>query len=353
MSAQSPLVSVVIPAFRAEAFLDYTMRSVAAQSHRPMELIVVDDCSPDRTGEVAQAVAKELTSLNFTVRVHHHDVNRGGAAALSTGFALASGEFVCWLSADDAFVSPDKTSIQLQAMAGGAGVCYCMHSRIGEAPDTAPEVTHHWSPRRARQDQSYLDKSSWRLLALNLGNPINGSSVMIRRDVIDNVANFDPVLRNIDQDSDMWMRMTALGVKFAAADVTGSFYRIHEGQTSNLTEDVEWGCAITRVRVLKALRDSARLGPLLDAAWPVMLLARPGQYRYFSLVSQALCMLGERSGCGIVPRFLLASLKRRLERKGYWQPERMERLFADAATAAKSDEFQLFLKRLSKAEATA
>lgn len=341
-----PLVSVVIPAFRAEEFIEYTMRSVAAQSHRPLELIVVDDCSPDRTGEIAEELAAELTTSDFTVRVEHHEVNQGGAGALLTGFTLAAGEFICWLSADDAFVSPEKTSIQLRAMESGAGLSYCGRSRIGASPDTAPDVAHHWSSRRTDRDASYLAKSSWRLLALNIGNPINGSSVMIRRSVITDLGTFDPTLRNIDQDSDMWLRLSALGVPFAAADVVGTFYRIHEGQTSNLGEEVEWGCALTRVRVLRALLDAGHLGRVLDEAWPVLLLARSGQFRYFALVSQALCVLGTNSGCGPIPRTLLAILRGQLKKRGYWNPERLERLFAAAADSATSDEFQRFTKRL-------
>lgn len=348
----APLVTVVIPAYGAEEFIEYTMRSVAQQTHRPMELIVVDDCSPDRTGQIAERIASKIAEPDFVVRVEHHDLNRGGAGALLTGFTLARGDFICWLSADDAYASPEKTSTQLAIMlSSGAGLSYDSASQIGPTPETAERVTHRWSNGRFRvSDDRYLRYPTWRLLALNFGNPINGSSVMIRCDVVRELGTFDPVLRNIDQDSDLWQRYSALGVTFARTTQTGVFYRIHEGQTSNLTEAVEWGCAITRVRILQALLATGELKRVLNRAWPVLLLARPGQFAFFSLVSQALCTLGPKSGCGGIPRLILAGLRRELVRRGHWNEAQLGRLLEEAAESSMSEEFQRFVERLRSRE---
>jgi glycosyltransferase involved in cell wall biosynthesis len=343
----APLVTIVIPAYGAEEFIEHTMRSVAAQTHRPMELIVVEDCSPDRTGEIAEKVARELSTDGFSVRVEHHEVNKGGAGALRAGFSLANGEFICWLSADDAYSLPEKTANQLDVMRRGADLVYDAGYLVGADEASAATIRPHWSrPRVPVPDSLYNRWPSWRLLALNVGNPINGSSVMIRREVVERMGTFDPALRNIDQDSDMWLRLTCLGARFGIADQVGTFYRLHAGQTSNLTEAVEWGCALARVRVLLALHEADTLGRLLNRAWPTLLLAPPGRFRHFSLVSQVLCTLGAQSDCGFIPRAILGRLKRELVSRGYWEPERVERLLSDAAESSKSDEFQLFIKRL-------
>ncbi len=344
-----PLVSVVVPAYAAEEFIECTMRSVVAQTYRPMELIVVDDCSPDRTGEIAERVRREIAEPDFAVRIKHHAVNTGGAGALLTGFSLAAGDYICWLSADDAFVSPEKTSNQLAVMASGVGLVFDAASYIGPTPQTAERAHHRWaSGRLSISDAVYLRRPAWILLSLCFGNPINGSSVMLRREVVREVGTFDPVLRNIDQDSDLWMRLCALGVRFRSADQAGVFYRIHPGQTSNLTSEVDLGCTLTRIRVLKALADRGWLGGLLDAAWPVLLLTRPGRYAFRSVVAQALCVLGRDSRCGVIPHFILSGLGGELRRRGYWDEDRLSDALREADASAQSEEFQRFIALLSQ-----
>ena len=55
--SDAPLVSVVTPAYKAQDFIEETMRSVWAQDYRPLEHVIVDDCSPDATGELAREAA--------------------------------------------------------------------------------------------------------------------------------------------------------------------------------------------------------------------------------------------------------------------------------------------------------
>lgn len=91
-----PLVSVVIPAFNAEATLGETLRSVAAQHYRPIEVLVVDDGSTDGTGKIAQAFFAG-TGLGRVISTS----NSGVAAARNRGIAAARGEFVAPIDADD------------------------------------------------------------------------------------------------------------------------------------------------------------------------------------------------------------------------------------------------------------
>ena len=106
------LVSILIPAYKAEAFVAETVRSAENQSWPRKEIIVVDDGSPDRTFEVA----KRLES--GSVKVVRQD-NGGAPAARNTALSLAQGDYIQWLDADD-LLHPEKISRQLQGAGNGA-----------------------------------------------------------------------------------------------------------------------------------------------------------------------------------------------------------------------------------------
>ncbi len=105
-----PLVSILIPAYKAAEWLPGSLESAIMQTWRNKEIIVVDDGSPDDT----LAVAKRYESP--TVKVHTQK-NQGAAAARNTAFSLSSGDYIQWLDADD-LISPEKVASQVAALRG-------------------------------------------------------------------------------------------------------------------------------------------------------------------------------------------------------------------------------------------
>lgn len=95
------LISVIVPAYNAEKWIIDCCRSVFAQTWTNWELILVNDGSWDRTGEIADSIAQE----NINVRVIHTE-NRGVCAARNAGMDAARGEFITFLDADD-MLTPD------------------------------------------------------------------------------------------------------------------------------------------------------------------------------------------------------------------------------------------------------
>ena len=102
----APLVSVIIGAYNAAPYLGEAIESVLAQTHEPVELIVVDDGSTDATRDVAEAYGDALRCIG--------QPNGGMAAARNRGIAEARGEYLAFLDADDRF-PPDKLRTQLAA----------------------------------------------------------------------------------------------------------------------------------------------------------------------------------------------------------------------------------------------
>ena len=99
----SPLVSAIIPAYNSERYLEQAIRSVLAQDYRPVELIVVDDGSTDRTAHVAAGHPR--------VRLVRQD-NCGVAEARNTGVRASSGAILAFLDQDDLW-TPHKLSLQV------------------------------------------------------------------------------------------------------------------------------------------------------------------------------------------------------------------------------------------------
>lgn len=101
-------ISVVIPAYNAEATLAETLASVLAQTRLPDEIIVVDDGSTDRTAEIAEAASSRIQVVC--------QINLGAAAALNTGLKLAIGDQVAFIDADDLWTH-DKLATQMRVLA--------------------------------------------------------------------------------------------------------------------------------------------------------------------------------------------------------------------------------------------
>ncbi len=106
-----PLVSVIIPAYNAAAFLPETLRSVLAQTWQNLEVIVVNDGSKDNTDEVMSAFTDDKRI------VYINQENKGCSGAKNTGLQAATGDFIQYLDADD-LLSPDKIAEQAAVLKG-------------------------------------------------------------------------------------------------------------------------------------------------------------------------------------------------------------------------------------------
>jgi glycosyltransferase involved in cell wall biosynthesis len=194
----APLVSVVVPAFNAERFLAEALDSVLAQSHTPLEVIVVDDGSTDRTGEIARSYGVHCLRQR----------NSGHAAARNAGVTAAGGDFLSFLDADDLW-EPNKLST---------------------------EVTH----LLAHPELGFLRSSMWRTLAPGAkwppGTPRKwflepqpgnlSSAALIRRSAFEHVGPFDPSFQHGD-DGDWVARAADAGIRSEVIPDVLVHYRIH------------------------------------------------------------------------------------------------------------------------------
>ena len=108
-------VSIVIPVYRAEKYMERCVDSVLAQTYENIEVILVEDGSPDRCGEICDAYAKK----DARVKVIHKE-NEGVSKARNTGLKEVTGEFVQFVDSDDA-LKPNMTELLVKNMAEQSG----------------------------------------------------------------------------------------------------------------------------------------------------------------------------------------------------------------------------------------
>lgn len=110
------LVSVILPTFEREALLGHAIESVFLQTHRPLELVVVDDGSSDGTPDVVAAWAERAADDPELTLESLRQENRGAPAARNLGLLHSRGEFVQYLDSDDV-LAPEKIAPSLAALA--------------------------------------------------------------------------------------------------------------------------------------------------------------------------------------------------------------------------------------------
>ncbi|WP_042143752.1 glycosyltransferase family 2 protein [Paucisalibacillus sp. EB02] len=107
----NPLISVITPAYNAERFIKQTIESVLAQTYTNWEMIIVDDCSTDRTVEFIN----EFTQKDNRVHLIQLEENSGSAVARNLAMENAKGKYIAFLDSDDLWF-PEKLETQVQFM---------------------------------------------------------------------------------------------------------------------------------------------------------------------------------------------------------------------------------------------
>ena len=115
-------VSVVIPVFKVEQYIERCVRALMEQTLQDVEFLFVDDASPDRSMDIVKRVVSEY---DRTARFLVHETNRGLPAARNTGLEAATGEYIYHCDSDD---WPERTLLEKMvtaAEAAGADFAYC------------------------------------------------------------------------------------------------------------------------------------------------------------------------------------------------------------------------------------
>ena len=220
------LVSCVIPVFNGERYLTEALDSITAQSHKAVEIIVVDDGSTDRTAEIAR---RHPAGVRYFVQD-----NAGPATARNLGIREARGACIAFLDADDRW-PPEKLDRQLRV--------------LHERPGTGAVVGH---ATMFRDDGNTTD-SGGRPTDVPIPAYITGS-LLATRETFDRVGLFETALSHAD-DTAWFLRARALGVDIVLLPDVLLQLRLHG---SNMSQARRGESFDEYLRLIKATLDQRR-----------------------------------------------------------------------------------------------
>lgn len=213
-------LSVIMPVFNCEPWIEEAVRSVIENADGLLELIVVDDGSTDRSAEIVESIPGPIKLIR--------QANAGPSAARNVGMRAASGEIYGFLDADDMWVagSPDERRVAIQ---GGADVAFArVQVLMGDPPKPFADPTH----------------------AVSL------PTIFVRRDAFDRVGELDESIVH-GEDVDWVMRMKEAGLKAEYVDQTAINYRMRPG---SLTRDRESNRPAIVHRLKESLERRGKIG---------------------------------------------------------------------------------------------
>jgi glycosyltransferase involved in cell wall biosynthesis len=223
-----PKVSFVIPCYKLAHFLPQCVHSILEQTNGDFEILIMDDCSPDNTPEVAQSFSD--------TRVKHirNDPNLGHLRNYNKGIALASGEYIWLISADDRLRKPYALERYLQVMDQNPQVGFAFCSGLGLEDEQETQVID-WA---FSHDQDIIFPGREFLYRLLDGNCVLAPSGLVRKKCYEKLGEF-PLDLPFAGDWYLWCIFALhYDVAFFAEPMVN--YRQHSGSMTEqlLAEDV-------------------------------------------------------------------------------------------------------------------
>lgn len=213
---EEPLVSVIMPAFNAANTISESIESVLGQTYRNWELIIIDDGSSDQTRVISQQYAIK----DSRIKLISLSKNGGLPNARNEGIVNASGTWVAFLDSDDLW---HKTKLGIQVEFHQKNPVVLISHTDFIAFNTAGVVN------RPFKWLTEPDKYKHGIIFPNVcyKNPIGILTVMLHKDLLCEVGNFDSTLWTLE-DQDLWIRIAKKKIDFGYIDKKLAFYRYNE-----------------------------------------------------------------------------------------------------------------------------
>lgn len=273
----TPSISVLLPVYNEEEFLEECLGSLAEQSLEDFEVVAVDDGSTDGTAEILKHWSDQDTRVRVLTRPHS-----GLVESLNAGLSDCRGDLIARMDADDK-AHPKRLELQFLAFNETPDLDV-VASLVAHFPDeTLREglrIYETWLNSLVTHDQILRERF--------IESPIPHPAAMVRRSVLDEAGGYRDV--GFPEDYDLWLRLAAAGKRFNKVPETLYFWRHHEarltftdpryaverflackahhlanGPLKGLDSVIVWGAGQTGRRLSKHLiREGAALTAFID-----------------------------------------------------------------------------------------
>jgi glycosyltransferase involved in cell wall biosynthesis len=202
------LISCIVPVFNGERYVRETLESILAQTHRPLEIIVADDGSTDRTASIVAEFGDRVRYLKQS--------NKGPATARNSGLSMAIGDFVAFLDADDLW-HPEKLERQLARFHARPELDYCVtHAQNFWIPELEVEAEKYQNHRLSRPLPGYVTQT-----------------LMARSAIFEAVGLFNSALGHSDS-TDWFLRAAERGAVMELLPDVLTYRRLHPNNRSRI-----------------------------------------------------------------------------------------------------------------------
>ena len=224
----NPTISVVMPVYNAEQYLDQAIRSILNQTFNDFEFIIINDGSLDSS----LAIIRKYESYDKRIFIIDKD-NGGIVEALNDGLSIAKGKFIARMDSDDiAYSNRFEEQIKVFGDNPEIDLVYTGTRLIDKNGDM---VCDSWRPN--------LDKT---LLNLEINTFVPHPTVMFKKDTILKLGGYTKK-RPLAEDLDLWLRMLNNGCKFFYLKSNLLYYRLNPNSMRANTSDNYWYKVATRV----------------------------------------------------------------------------------------------------------
>ncbi|MTJ11802.1 glycosyltransferase [Anabaena sp. UHCC 0187] len=214
MENQKLFISVIIPVYNGEKYLAEAIENVKNQDYQPLEIIVIDDGSTDKTGEVAAEFKDNIRYI--------YQENSGPSAARNRGIKMAKGDVIAFLDVDDLW-SDDKLQLQTNYLVENPLI------DIVQGLIQQMNLSQLTSAEKPTFEPVYKPY-----------NYINLGSAIYRKSVFEKIGYFDETL-NYAEDVDWFVRAWENGIPKLLIDQVMLFYRKHQKNMTGGKNLVELG----------------------------------------------------------------------------------------------------------------
>lgn len=160
-----PLVSIIIPVYNVEPYIERCLLSVLNQTYLHIEVIIVDDCTPDNSINIAEEVLFGYPGKN--VRIIKHEENRGLSATRNTGIKAATGDYIYFLDSDDEIIKDAISDLVNNALNSGSDVVVGGIQIKGNYPEINLFFPDNYIISESEEILNTFFRNEWYVMACN------------------------------------------------------------------------------------------------------------------------------------------------------------------------------------------